>query len=307
MKKQFTILVLLLINTLLIAQEGTTLEEYRYLSKGYIYQLEMGLDAQKEGYLIKQIFKAPNETKLVGLYKSGQQEPRALLVILDPGSASTTYICVPNGKAEERVKELAAAEQTQLKAQQLLQYQTALNEFLFAALSSPDTHVPALHQQAQIPINYGSNESFATRSATQPKTQTTVKSPQNIVVPTTSTFEYKPITKEEPTLGSNVESSAKTPISTATSTSTSTVAGELSTRAILQKQEAIHNSKNRGIVSIKICVDRDGNVKSAKFTQRGSTTFNSSLKKAALDAAKKTKFAKLDLAEQCGIIKYDFL
>jgi hypothetical protein len=281
-----------------MAQEGTTLEEYRYLSKGYIYQLEMGLDAQKEGYTVRELFTASNQGDLVGLYKNGIQTPRALLVILEPGKAKTTYVCVPNGQSDPIVKKLADADQAKLSSVQQQQYQAALNEFLFAALSSSDTPVAALHQQAQNPLSYGSDESFFARSAPTEDPETTTKSSQNVVVPTTTDFQYTPEVKplENPIAeNKNIK------------TSKSSILGELSTRSIIQNDAPTHSTRNRGIVAIKICVDRNGDVKTAKFTQRGSTTFNSSLKAAALKAAKKIKFIKLDLAEQCGIVKYEFL
>ncbi len=302
MKKRFTLLLSIIWCTFGLAQEGTTLEEYRYFSKGYIYQLEMGLDAQKDGYQVKNLFTASNNGDLVGLYKNGQQEPRALLVILQPGTKNTAYVCVPNGNAESRVKELATAEQAKLSMAQRQQYQAALNEFLFAALSSPDNQELALRPQTQIPINYGSSESLANQSSTKPEAQVTVKSPQKVIVPTTADFQYNPQTQATV----NTPVPGNKPAVEAKNMSSAVILGELSTRGVIKKQDAAVNTNSRGVVSIKVCVDNQGNIKTAKFTQRGSTTFNSSLKAAALKAAKETQFTKLDIAEQCGIIQYSF-
>ena len=61
-----------------------------------------------------------------------------------------------------------------------------------------------------------------------------------------------------------------------------------------------------GTVVIKMCVDIAGNIKSAKFTQRGSTTFDKTLRNMALSAAKKVKFSEGLDPEQCGLITFKF-
>ena len=66
-------------------------------------------------------------------------------------------------------------------------------------------------------------------------------------------------------------------------------------------------SQATGKVVVKVCVDDAGRVKSATFTQRGSTTTNSQLRRIAEANAKKWSFSKSDLGRnQCGTITYDF-
>ena len=277
--KQLLLFLALFTGFSIFAQEGTSLEEYRYLSKGYVYQLEMGLDAQKEGYLVKDLYEASNGADLVGLYQIGNAEPRALLVILDNGKDKATYVCLPNGDANQRVKDLAIADQRDFSNDQKADYQAALNEFLFAALSNPDIKVLSYQPVKSAPVNYQADETLVSRSA--------------------NLEQYIPKTQKEKTIEPEV-------VMTNTKASERSLFGEIANRTILQSEEAYATTEKRGTIAIKICVDRAGNVMSAKFTQRGSTTFNSYLKKVALKAAKSIKFATLDVPEQCGIVNYKF-
>jgi len=67
------------------------------------------------------------------------------------------------------------------------------------------------------------------------------------------------------------------------------------------------NSQATGVVVIKVCVNEKGKVISATYTQKGSTTTNSTLKKLAEANAAGWSFdggAAID--KQCGTITYDF-
>ncbi|MCB0707522.1 MAG: energy transducer TonB [Saprospiraceae bacterium] len=90
------------------------------------------------------------------------------------------------------------------------------------------------------------------------------------------------------------------------STGTGQVGGGLGNRGVTFKPTVRDNSQKQGIVVIKVCVDSDGNVLSAEFTQAGSTTVDSSLKSIAIEAAKKWKFSSSSVSKQCGTIQYDF-
>lgn len=65
-------------------------------------------------------------------------------------------------------------------------------------------------------------------------------------------------------------------------------------------------SQATGRVVVKVCVDAQGNVTSAKFTQGGSTTSNAQLRRIAEANAKRWKFKPGELDKQCGTITYDF-
>lgn len=61
-----------------------------------------------------------------------------------------------------------------------------------------------------------------------------------------------------------------------------------------------------GRVVVKVCVDFNGKVISAKYTQAGSTTSNSQLRRLAEANAMKWTFKQGELDKQCGTITYDF-
>lgn len=268
------------------AQEGTTLDEYRYLSKGYVYQLEMGLDAKKEGYQVKNLFQASNGADLVGLYQMGSAKPRALLVIIDDEKTKVSYVCIPNASADKRVKDLAKTDLRQVSSKHQSDYQIALNEFLFEALVNPSfnqmsSYTPPQKPMASRPATYQYDETLVSRSANKEQYLA-----DNTPKPTEASI---PQVK-----GGNLKAAVRS------------LHGEVAERSVIQSEEAYAKSSKRGVVAIKVCVDASGQVTSAKFTQRGSTTFDSYLKKIALKAAKNIKFAASDQTEQCGIVNYKF-
>ncbi len=65
-------------------------------------------------------------------------------------------------------------------------------------------------------------------------------------------------------------------------------------------------SQATGKVVVKVCVDSNGRVISAKYTQSGSTTSNSQLRRIAEANARKWTFKRGELDKQCGTITYDF-
>ncbi len=90
------------------------------------------------------------------------------------------------------------------------------------------------------------------------------------------------------------------------STGTGTVGGGLGNRGVLGAPKITDNSQKQGTVTVKVCVDRNGTVTSAEFTQRGSTTSDNQLKRLAVDNAKKWKFSQGEVDKQCGTITYRF-
>lgn len=84
---------------------------------------------------------------------------------------------------------------------------------------------------------------------------------------------------------------------------------DLKGRNALSKPVAPKNpTQKSGVVVIKICVDRRGNVTSATYTQKGSTLNDSKAISTAIKDAKGWKFnpASNGLDEQCGSIRYVF-
>ncbi len=70
----------------------------------------------------------------------------------------------------------------------------------------------------------------------------------------------------------------------------------------------MNNTGQFGTVVISICVDKDGDVVSADFTQRGSTNADGGLVALAEKAAKSYKFQGNPNApdKQCGTVTFKF-
>lgn len=80
----------------------------------------------------------------------------------------------------------------------------------------------------------------------------------------------------------------------------------LGDRGLLHAPDISDNTQKTGKVVVNICVNKNGNVISASYTQKGSTTTDSHLIKLATESARKYKFAKSTISEQCGDITIDF-
>ena len=86
------------------------------------------------------------------------------------------------------------------------------------------------------------------------------------------------------------------------------IGGGLSGRGVRARSLPSNNSGKFGTVVIKICVNPDGNVVSARYVQKGSTTSAGVLKSLAVNAAKKYKFQSNPNApdKQCGTVTFKF-
>ena len=84
------------------------------------------------------------------------------------------------------------------------------------------------------------------------------------------------------------------------------VGGGLGNRGVLHEPKINDGSQKTGRVVISVCVDKNGKVIKAEYTQKGSTTTDSELKDIARRAALQFKFTDSDVEEQCGTITVDF-
>ena len=84
------------------------------------------------------------------------------------------------------------------------------------------------------------------------------------------------------------------------------VGGGLKDRGVKARPQVKNPTNETGTVVVEVCVNSNGDVISADYTIRNSTTSNAKLKKIAIDAAKKWKFAKGSVSQQCGTIAYTF-
>jgi len=90
------------------------------------------------------------------------------------------------------------------------------------------------------------------------------------------------------------------------STGSGNVGGGLRSRGKVNSPAVSENSQKQGTVVVEVCVNSDGDVTTARYTQKGSTTSDGQLVKAAVDNAKRWKFSKGGPDEQCGTITYSF-
>jgi outer membrane biosynthesis protein TonB len=84
------------------------------------------------------------------------------------------------------------------------------------------------------------------------------------------------------------------------------IGGGLTDRGVIYEPKINDKSQFTGIVVTKVCVNKEGKVVEAKFTQQGSTTTNKLLVDLAVNAAKKYQFTPSEIETQCGNITIEF-
>lgn len=123
--KKLLFLTVFLMTAILSISQGTTLEEYNYLTKGYKIQLESGLD-MKRGYRIKDVgedFEIMYNTRFEGkkyikgftrkttfkaLYRDSERTPCAILMICTRTDTKyLQYLCIPRYDSDSNVWDLA--------------------------------------------------------------------------------------------------------------------------------------------------------------------------------------------------------
>lgn len=293
--KHLTYFLFLFMSFNLFAQEGTTLEEYRYLSKGYLYQKELGLDIYKSGYTIKTLFTTSKEAQLIGLYEEGRNDLKALLVVIEEPGQTPIYICVPKSNSDERVMSLYNLDiQRLINVESRKMYDNAMQEFLYSAIiNQMDTkqfspqpqqeNLDAMNKNnnPNQPFNEASEEVLVSKGGTESVVLTETD-------PATTQMENELVA--EPTMKQ----------------ATASISGDVRSRDVVVAPKVQTESHNQGTVAVKVCVDMEGYVLSAKFTQNGSTTLDKDLKKLAVDSASKYRFGKSDRKEECGVITFEF-
>lgn len=84
------------------------------------------------------------------------------------------------------------------------------------------------------------------------------------------------------------------------------IGGGLGGRKVIGRPSMVDNTQKTGKVAVRVCVDGDGRVTSAGYTQLGSTTTDSVLRNKAESWARQYRFAASNAPEQCGTITFDF-
>lgn len=315
------------------AQQGTTLEEYRYLTKGYAYQKGMGLDATKEGYTFSKLYTASNKVEFVGMYRDGKASPQAILCVFDKGLTDNSFLCLPNNDSAKDIMELYEQDRKGiLSYERRKAFDKALVELLFHQMSPmapdlvsniavpPSDLIPTSYEQSErltpkgiapqplvassptapsYPVNRPGQTSTRPSAPSTTPAATTIPIPRSYdappaqAAPPAQPYDYLP--KSGRIIAKDAPRSTNLRVNT-----------NLYERPLTYQPSVITNTKKKGKVVVKICVNASGEVTSAKFTQRGSTSLDNYLRQLAEDNAHQLRFAPNQQVEQCGTITYIF-
>lgn len=298
--KNIIILAFILFPIVLLSQNGTTMDEYKYLTKGYAYQKEMGLDGGKSGYAVKQLFTSSNGVDFQGLFLNENQKLKGVIVILS-NKEKPVYLGLPTNDSDSELKGMAddeVKEKLNLKSKEA--YDKALLEFAMFQLSGERVAI-------------ANNTTVQKNMKVTPPSNEPIPDEYDVVKP----LEMETVKKSETLTerSGNIEYSKEPVIETAK------VESPNYSDKINDKVEADHNFAGRtfakppvvkgmhsksGTVVVKMCIDKKGNIKTAKFTQKGSTTIEKDLRSKALRAVRKVKFSPSTQKEQCGTITFVF-
>lgn len=84
------------------------------------------------------------------------------------------------------------------------------------------------------------------------------------------------------------------------------IGGGLDGRGVSYAPRIEDKSQKTGRVVVRVCVNGEGEVISAEYTQSGSTTTDSDLREIAVSNAKRFRFTGSTIDRQCGTISIDF-
>ena len=104
--KSLTIIIGLILVASFSAFSQTTEEEYNYLTKGYKFQIESGLD-MKKGYTLQDLTShnvGERKTEFKALFRDGEDKPCAVLCIYNrPSTGFKDYICIPHFDSDKAI------------------------------------------------------------------------------------------------------------------------------------------------------------------------------------------------------------
>ncbi len=289
MKLLFALFFPLFLVTPFFAQEGTTLEEYRYGSKGYGYQKEMGLDTEKDGYFIKELFSKEDKVNVIGLYNNQKQIKAMVFEFLNKENMTASYLCVPNPHTTQEVMQLFETDKASLlQGKQLALFHRTMTEFTFGLLNNP--------AKTDAPIAQKSPE----YKSPNPPTTESIQTPESYEL---DTYQHPapPATPEQET----TETTAPPPI-LQTKGVDKTIEGDLKFRKVTVNPRLTTKTTRKGKVVIKICVNAEGKVTNARYTQKGSTLIDAKLIKQAEANAESIQFVPDEQKETCGTVEYRF-
>ena len=284
-------IILVLIASFLFAQNGTSLEEYRYLTKGYAYQIEMGLDAQKNGYEITKLYTCKNNVKFSGLYSTDSGELKAIVAMLSPNTEQPKFICLPNAHTKPNVLAFYYKDKKALLPEEEIQFDAAMREWQFYQLGeAPSNNVQTL---TDIPIQ--PEQTLAVEEVVETKdfqNELTAKGMKSIP----KSYDQQEVSRIENPKNKKQKIMVDAIIQL----------DGISDRTIVKAPVIPEGIKRTDKIAVKICVDAEGLVNSAKYTMKGSTSMDSALKAIAVRSAKASRFSATNNKESCGIMTFSF-
>lgn len=113
MKKALLLLSIIFLQLCSFAQEnenGTTLDEYTYITKGYEMQVGAGLE-MKKGYELKKIYGDKEKGREIVFYELlKENKRRAVMAEFTWTNGKKNYLCIPNYGSEKEVNENCRAD-----------------------------------------------------------------------------------------------------------------------------------------------------------------------------------------------------
>lgn len=275
MKSILLFIISLLIYLTTFAQ--TSLEEYNFLTKGLKHQFEMGLDAQKEGYLVEKIpFTFREDQTFISFYILNHHEKgnvATLAIFGNKGTSQAKHICIPHHYASQQI-------QKQYQSDVITLLNASQREYFFMAISKLSSYALA---------DYKTKDQAKKEAKDQ--LMNPFKSPNDPVIRMVGDPAGSP-------------NQGDTGMGDPGTKNTKGIYG----RKIISKPTIKDQYDQQGRIRIKICVDPAGRVIDARYTQAGSTSQSRELIELSIQAAKKYQFTVNENApsKQCGHLDFNF-
>lgn len=262
----FSLLLIVAMYTTGTAQ-GTTLQEYQLLQLDLPYQQWHRQPSHFPGYRLVSLWGNEAQSQMLGLYREQEESPCALVLVLRTPKRLPFYLVIPAPESDSTVQ---------------WKYQEQLN-----AIGADDLWKGLYLKSMQHWIYQQSQTGTHIRS--------TPKSAPDYSAPTPA------VPKEE---------LAEPPVATEPASMDLpapyvTYGGSLQNRTIQVAPSLQAPYQGNGRLVLKVCVKADGTIKSARYTQSGSTTNNASLIQWAQASLQQMRFASAS-SEQCGTITFQF-
>lgn len=274
---------------------GTTLDEYRFLSKGYAYQIQMGVDPFKEGYDLKTIASSTNDVKYIGLYESDTSTPKGILLVFNVETDEPVYMCLPNNQANKRVWELYEMDRKAVVDPNIWEsYDAAMRDLAFQLMGDTPS-------KQEIPTEFTVAENKTSSEGEKEDAKETVKEQEE----ESSEKQEKLVVKgvDSKVYEEAEQTTSKEEINTDVNI---TMDAYVVNNGVVEAPVIRGTYDGRGILVIKFCFDQNGKVTEARYTMKGSTTYKENLKQLALNSVRKAKFAASNSDEQCGKATFHF-